>query len=378
MKLKKLAATVLAAVMAVCVLISPAAGLEVKADDWNSGVYVNNQANGIQRVSIQTPQGTVKVYAGLSWQELDENFGVRLNVADSECGPAARKPLNDRAASLGAVEVKTLDMDLEKYIVNAGWTQDIAETEARLRVYIELPAGSDPAKDYAVISLKANGITEVLGDLDSEPTTITVDSNYFDTFMIVSAPAGTFNNYRVASPNALDKLERPVYIKKLNSTVPAEIIDAYSKASLAVVTDAASVKAAAGGQNVSLKMSCVGSGDLTKKAMNRVVKKTKAHRDKVVVDGKETEKELLFQELEMRKENGERITNTNGKIRITMTVPYNFPAYADYAAAVLNMDGSVSILKDIDATDSTITIDTDQFRTYVLLWGKKGAFDEYK
>ena len=58
-----------------------------------------------------------------------------------------------------------------------------------------------------------------------------------------------------------------------------------------------------------------------------------------------------------------------------MTVPYGLPAYADYAVAVLNMDGTVTIMKDMDQNESTITFDTDQFRTYVFLWGKKGAFD---
>lgn len=374
MKLKKVTATVMTAAMALCLLAAPSVKLQTKAANGDAGVYTNNQVKDIPNVNIQTPQETVKLYAGLSWAALEEGVSVRLNVTESACGPVAKRTLNSKAAALGASEVKTLDMDLEEYI-KTGWTQDVTETTGRIRVCFELPKGSDPSGDYAVLSLKADGVVEVLGDLDPDPATLTVDSDYFDTFMIVSAPAGTFNNYRVASPGALDKLGTPIYVKKIGSTVKADAT-AHDVYSLGVLTDEGAVIAAAGGQGVSLELKSVMPGANARNALDNAVKRTQAGNKIKLVDkdGKKEETKIPYYELEM-KNRKERVTSTNGKVRITMTVPYNFPAYADYAVAVLNMDGTVSILKDIDNNESTITVDTDQFRTYVFLWGKKGAFD---
>ena len=46
-------------------------------------------------------------------------------------------------------------------------------------VGMTLPKGSDPTRDYAVISVRQDGSLEILGDLDPEPTTLTVDSSYY-------------------------------------------------------------------------------------------------------------------------------------------------------------------------------------------------------
>lgn len=370
MKLKKIMAAVLTAALALGIFAAPGTGLEVKAAEL---VYTNNQATDISSVNIQTPQQTVRLYAGLSWQLLEAGIGVRLNVSDSECGPLAKRALSNMAAALGASEVKTLDMDLEKYMAKGGWAEDIEETIGRIRVCIALPAGSDPTRDYAVISLKSGGEVEVLGDLDPDPATITVDSDSFDTFMIVSGPAGAFNAYRVMSPTAVDDLEIPVYVRKIGSTVKID-----KDFPMGVLTDAGQVNAAAGGNVGSLQMTGVLPGDLAKYALDSAIKNTNAANKRKAATKEDNSDEVIpsYFEMEMLTGSGDRITNTNGKLRITMAVPYDFPAYADYAVAVLNMDGTVTLMKDIDENASTITVDTDQFRTYAFLWGKKGAFDQ--
>lgn len=372
---KRIMAIVLTTALALGIMVMPAAKLDVKAAEGDPAVYTNNQATGISAVNIQTPQETAKIYAGLSWELLDMGVSVRLNVSDSVCGPVAKGTLNNMAALLGASEVKTLDMDLEKYLKNSGWTLDIEETNSRIRVCIALPAGSDPAKDYAVISLGREGALEVLGDLDPHPSTITVDSRYFDTFMIVAAPAGTFDAYRVANPNALDKLTVPPYVKQIGSTINTASYDLNVYA-LGVLTDAGTVRAAAGGETVSLEMRDVIPGNLAKYALDEAIRQLNMANQKDADADKKVMGAHSCCELELKTGSGKRIVSTNGKLRITMTLPYNFPIGADYALAVLNNDGSATILKDIDANESTITIDTDQFRTCVFLWGTKGAFDK--
>lgn len=364
MKAKRIMAVVLTAAVMLGIMTAPAARLDVKAVE---PVYTNNLASDIPRVNVQTPQDAARIYAGLTWEQLDMKQNVRLTVTDSDCGPLARKALSDRASALGATLVKTLDMNLERFL-KSGWSDRIKDLNNRIRVCIALPAGCDRTKDYAVLSLKADGTVEVLADLDPEPTTITVDSDYFDTFMIVAAPAGTFAAYRVENPAALDDLLVPGYVRKINSTIP--VSDYY----MGVLTDIEEVRAAAGVRNVSLLMKANSPGPDARYALYNTVRQANKEKKINTVSTAEEMLSYSFYEMEMSG-GGERITNTNGKLRITMVVPYDFPAYADYAVAVLNMDGSATIMKDIDANDSTITIDTDQFRTYMFLWGKKGAFD---
>lgn len=383
MRLRKLLATITAAAMVVGIMMTPAAGLQAEAvGNGRAAVYTNNQATGIPSVTIQTPKETTKLYAGLSWEAMEQDLGVRLNVTDSECGPAARNSLLSTAMLLGAREVKTLDMDLEKYVKNSGWSTDIPETTGRIRVCIGLPAGSDGTKDYAVLCLKQKGAVEVLGDLDLNPATITVDSDYFDTFMIVAAPAGTFNAYRVANPNALDEMECPVYVKYIDSTIyVADRKVNCNVYSLGMLTDAGTVWAAAGGKQVSLYLEDVVPGPQARKSLDETINLTNAmNKIRTVVKEEKGEKKEYTErydyfEMGLKDGAGARVKETNGKLRITVTIPYNFPVYADYAVAVLNRDGTVSIMKDIDENPSTITVDTDQFRACVFLWGKKGAFD---
>lgn len=362
MRTKKIMATILTA----AVVLGGFMPLTAKAAGSGPAAYTDNRAAGISSVRIQTPQDTLKIYAGLSWESLDAGISVRLNVSDSACGPAAKENLNNVAASLGAYEVKTLDMDLEKYLDGVGWTQDIIETNSRIRVCIALPAGSDTTKDYAVISVAKDGRLEVLGDLDPHPSTVTIDNRYFGTLMIIAAPAGTFDAYRVVNLNALDKLTIPPYVKAIGSTINTASYDP-GVAALGVLTDEGTVRAAAGGKIVTLEMKSVLPGAAAKYALDDAVRQFNiANR----IGGKVTGA-YPYCELEMIAGSGKRVLSTNGKLRITMSVPFNFPIDVDYAVAVLNADGTVTILKDIDANESTITVDTDQFRTYVFLWAAK-------
>lgn len=365
MKRKKIMAALLASVMALGVFAAPAAALQADAaPDWsknwnNVRVYTANFADGIT-VNMQTPQTTVKLYAGLSWEALESDIGVRMNVTDSECGAAARQAFQGVAASLGAGIVRILDMDLEKYIQKRGWTEDVVTVNSPIRVCITLPKGSDLTKDYAVISVRGDGALEVLGDLDLAPSTITVDSANFDTFVIIAGMPGAFNAYKIGSPYAIDQVWLSNYTKKVGTTIGAA-----SKAdkmyAIGMVTDLATVRNVVGDQIVTLEVSGAQPGPLAKSVLQYAASQTFARG-------------ITYYEVELRNGKREQVIRTNQKLRITMTAPYDFPAYADYAVAVLNEDGSVSVLKDIDANDSTITIDTDQFRSYAILWGTKGAF----
>lgn len=365
MRLKKVMAVIMTAVMSLCVFAAPALKLQAEAapdysKNWNDvRVYTANYSKTFPNVSIQTPQTTVKMYAGISWEQLELNIGVRLNVTDSECGEQARTVFNNTAASVGGYVVGILDMDMEFY-TEEGWTQDVVGMVSPIRVGMVLPSGSNPAMDYAVVSVKQNGGLEILGDIDPNPTTLTVDSSNFDTFAVIAAPAGTFNAFRSASLYALEQLWVSTYAKDVVSTVSAES-KGYQMYDIGTVTDAATVKAAVGDQIVTLEVAAAEPGPYSAGPLRYAAWRAGARGSSCY-------------EIELKNGRNERITQTNQKILVTMTVPFNFPAYADYAVAVLNADGTVSILKDIDINDSTVTIATDQFRCYAIMWGPKGTF----
>lgn len=365
MRLKKAMAVIMTAVMSLCVFVAPASKLQTEAaPDWSQNwndvrTYTANYSKTFPGVSIQTPQTTVKMYAGISWEQLELDVGVRLNVSDSECGAQARDIFNNTAASVGGYVVGILDMDMEFY-TEGGWTQDVVGMVSPIRVGIALPGGSNPALDYAVISVKQDGGLEILGDIDPNPTTLTVDSSNFDTFAVIAAPAGTFDAFRNVSPYALEQRWVSTYAKDIGSTVSAES-KGYQMYDIGTITDAATVRAAVGDQIVSLEVAAAEPGPYSAGPLRYAAWQAGARGS-------------ACYEIELRNGRRDRITQTNQKILVTMTVPFNFPACADYAVAVLNADGTVSILKDIDTNDSTVTIATDQFRCYAVMWGSKGAF----
>lgn len=382
MKRKKGIAAFMAIITSVCMFVAPISGLRVKAEpDWsknwnNVRVYTANFSKDVPNVNMQTPQTTIKLYAGLSWEALETDIGIRLNVSDSEYGAAAQLAFQNLVASLGANLVKVLDMDLEKYAKFEGWvysaeaneavfaqndwTADLVTVNSPIRVCITLPAKSDLTKDYAVISIRGDGFLEVLGDLDPEPATITVDSAHFDTFAIIAGNKGAFDAYKIPSPGALLPIWVSNYTKEIGTTVSAGS-NAVKLYDVGVVTDVAAVRSAVGDQIVKLEMNDVRPGPNARSALQYAAAMAGAKR-------------VSYYEAELKNGRGERVTQTNQKLRITMTAPFDYPAYADYAVVVLNADGSVSVLKDIDTNDSTITIDTDQFRTYAVIWGVKGTF----
>lgn len=75
--------------------------------------------------------------------------------------------------------------------------------------------------------------------------------------------------------------------------------------------------------------------------------------------------------------NGEsdQVTETDDKLRIVMTVPDRFESTDDKTPrsfAIIRVHGdSAVVLEDLDSEDSTITIDTDRFSTYALVYADK-------
>ncbi len=374
MRGKKAAALFMAAVITFGMFLAPVSELQTKAvTDWSAQtdgntapVYVVKSAESIPYVVMQTPPGTVKMFAGMTWVQMGENRGVRLIVSDSHCGVLAQASLQSQAAALGVKIVKILDMDLEIYLEKyheKDETLDVLSTLSPIRVTIALPENFDQSKDYAVISLTKNGATEILGDLDNIPSTITVDTSYFDTYAIACGEKGAFDAYKIASTSALQEVWMPYYVEHVNSTIQAES-DRWNDFSIGLQTDAGTVKQVVGDPNPSIKISQYEPGVIAKNSLQYAAYQLGANCD-------------YYHEVYLNKGTGERVTTTGQKLRVALSVPEYYPIYADYAVAVVNGDGSVSIIPDLNQEDGMVVFDTDQFRAYAMLWGAKGTFASF-
>lgn len=362
MKKNKWIAVTVAAALTLTVAALPVADIQVNAaSSANYGVYVDNQTTDISSVSISTPPVSILLYSGLTWEQLESDVSVRLNVSDVDCGAAARTAITSLASSLGGNVIQYLDMDLEAYL--DGWTSDISSTVSPLRMAIALPDTADTSLDYAIIAVQNDGTLGVFGDLDTNPDTITVDCSSFDTYAIVSGPTGAFDAYKVASDASLTAETLTDYAKKVSSTISTTVNCSYIYA-IGSSTDATTISSLVG-SNPSLTIGDGEPGTYAKSALLAEMTESGA-------------KKIAYVNVDMENGYGVQVTETSSPIRLTITVPYNFPAYGDYALAVLNADGSASIVTDIDTIQSTITVDTDQFREYAILWGPEGTFDDYE
>ncbi len=362
MRLKKLTVAILTITMAAGIFTAPSLGLKAQAKSSrnNTPVYIANFVKDIPNVSLHTPGDTVKLYAGLSWESIEADVGVRLNITESAGGAALYTSFQNKANAVGATVLKLMDMDLEAYIQNGGWTRNIPVVTSPVRVSFTLPAGYDLSKDYAVLSMRKDGAVEVLGDLDMEPSTVTVDSSYFDTFALVCGNQGAFNAYRIPDPNALTVFPETIYCTAVFSNVDAEPKSSYIY-DLGVIDDETTIRNAVGG-SARIIYADGTPGAAAKASLDAAIKDTAAigsqYLNITLIKGKNTV-----------------LTKTNGKLHITMTVPFNAPVYADYAVAVLNEDGTATLMKDMDVDPNAITIVTDRFRAFQIIWGQKGAFD---
>lgn len=357
MKKNKWIAITMTAALTAAMIMSPGAGLQAQASSGGK-VYVDNQTKDMSMVSISTPLTSTILYTGITWEQLEDGVGVRLNVSTSECGTDARKAFTAQAAAVKGTIVKYLNMDLEEYL--DGWTNNVTSTFAPLRIAMSLPAGSSTALDYAVVAMKSDGSMEVLGDLDANPSTVTVDCSDFQTFAIVSGAKGAFDAYKTADPNAMKTVSASDYVKTIGTTIGTATNCAYLYAT-GVKTDAGTVHSLVGSlANLTISDSVPGAA--ARSSLQDAIKKSGARR-------------FSFVAATMKNGNSAPVISTASPIRVTMTAPYNYPAYGDYAVAVLNADGTTTVYKDIDANSSTITIDTTQFRDYAILWGTPGTFD---
>ena len=152
-----------------------------------NGFYFVTVASG---VAVVTPYADVLTAFGAG-----AGSDVKVVAVDSEHGPAAGVSINDGLARLAAdkvAAVKGPEVDINAYLNG----QQVIDINSPITIAIGIPASFRQAGyDYAVIRVQEGGRVSILTDKDQDPDTITINTSGFGVYVLVKAPAGSFNKY---------------------------------------------------------------------------------------------------------------------------------------------------------------------------------------
>ncbi len=145
------------------------------------GVYAANSVNGI---AVTTEYAAVASAAGLSAEQIAAGTNVRFYFCDSY-NKAAKEMLRGVAESSGKQVAAYLNADLYT-ISKAGAVTSVRQTSDSVNLVFGIPntfVGEGHA--FSLILIKPNGETAVLNDLDNDPNTITVETQFFGAYVLV-------------------------------------------------------------------------------------------------------------------------------------------------------------------------------------------------
>lgn len=152
------------------------------------GLYMETVVAG---VAVVTPYANVLAAFGAG-----EGSSVKLAVVDSAHGPAAGVSINDGLARLagdGVAAVKGAEIDILAYLNG----QSVIDIGGSITITAGIPESfKETGCDYAVIRVQEGGRVSILTDKDQDAATLTFDTNGFGVFVMVKAPAGSFDKYK--------------------------------------------------------------------------------------------------------------------------------------------------------------------------------------
>ncbi len=365
--MKKLVATLLSiAMIATMVLWLPATSLTADAAD---SVYHRKitfkaltDSTVIPRVSVSTPAVTAALYAGMTYEQNLDDFEVILKVSDQPT-TAATNAIVQYTAFANSYKIEA-NLKFDFSVCKGIFGSRALELAKPVRIAMWLPKDYDPNRDYGAVILKTDGTCEIRGDLDFQPDTITFDTKYVQHIALVSAPKGSFDIYKIADPASLEELVFPVWNSAIPSTVPTTVnIAEWVKGGM--ISPWAEVRAEVGNYSWLQFQNWTPGEENTLGQTFEKAMKAAGGRALTYVDP------YLYKD-------GKMLEQTTNPYILTFSVPQNLPAYGEYAVAVCNMDGTVSVYKDIDFNDNTVSVYTNLFRKYAIIWGFEGTLKEIR
>ena len=364
--MKKFISAMLSLIMALTLFLAlPALQVSAEENDYNHPVAISifDYTESMDRVSISTPGVTAAMYAGLTTEQQLDRFGLHLYVTDRAAAASTNTTLAITAQSKGLTVVSNLQMDLR--LQWGMFYSQVKKLADPIRVAF-WPANMNPNLDYGALILLPDGTYDLVANLDPTNTMVTFDTKYMDNIAIVSAPKGSLTLYLRPDAKALTSLEFPVNPRSIYSSIETMNINAYVAGG--VQSDAAAVKAATGTNAPYLKF----------------IDWEPAEKDPIYASFENArklsggEQMHVFDVYVIDQNNGKEIESTETPLIMNFSVPQNLPIYGEYAVAVLDMKGQVQVLKDLDTNPTTVTIQTNLFRKYAIIWGPEGTLKEVK
>lgn len=161
----------------------------------SSTITVNNSTG--MAVVVTTSRASMAAAAGLTG---DEHLVATIT---GEFGPIAEQVINGAAASAGAKVASIFDIKLT--IAGRGH-EAVTELSSPIRFVMEAPEGIDGnANDFAIVRVH-NGAVSILQDLDSDPATITFESDRFSAYAVIYAPKGQLKGVKDSVPKTGDTI----------------------------------------------------------------------------------------------------------------------------------------------------------------------------
>lgn len=150
-----------------------------KAVSTIGGVY---QVTNVAGVAVVTPKEQVEAAAGIN--TVEKNANVRFYIYNGQ-HTDVKKALEQIAAQGGKKVDTTFNVDM--YVISKeGKVDKVANTADKIRVVIGLPSQyRNTNKTYAIGMTGEDGKLQLCEDLDSDPATITIETNRFGAMALI-------------------------------------------------------------------------------------------------------------------------------------------------------------------------------------------------
>lgn len=179
---------------------TPEVSVESSSDDSSESNdnYVVVTAAGTELVSTVNGVYAVSCVPGVAFTTPKSQIpsGLEVEVRNSARGPLAEASINDGLAILasnGVAAVKGPEIDMLAYLKGV----KTINLDGKVTVSIGIPAEFKQAGyDYAVMLIQEGGRVSILPDKKTDAASITVDTPGFGVYVLVKAPAGSFDKFR--------------------------------------------------------------------------------------------------------------------------------------------------------------------------------------
>lgn len=144
------------------------------------GIFTASAVNG---TVVTTPAASVAAAAGLSQADIDAGTNVRFYVCDS-INKEAKAALKSVAEAAGKNVAAYINVDLYT-ITKKGVVTAIRNTTEPVTMVFGVPSRIAKVGNVSVMCIDTNGKAVVMEDKDTDPKTLTIDTNVFGVYAIV-------------------------------------------------------------------------------------------------------------------------------------------------------------------------------------------------